>query len=74
MGGNKLLEARRGHAPFLAGVSVGWNCLGKCSLDYSLPCHAGLAGDGRRCLWGWLGGEESLCELYSPASFPVTLG
>lgn len=72
MGGDELLEARRGHAPSLAAVSVGWSCLGKCSwVTHARWC---LAGDGRQCLWGWLGGEESLCDLYSPASFPAPLG
>lgn len=58
LGGYKLLKARRGHAPFLAALSVGCNSLGKCSTDYSLPGDAlplAVAGDGRRCLWEWLG-------------------
>lgn len=78
MGGNKLLEARRGHAPFLAVVSVGCNSLGKCSMDYSLPGDAlphwlwlGMADSA--CGGGWEG-ESPWCDLYSLASFPAPLG
>lgn len=76
MGGNKLLEARKGHAPSLAGVSLGLKCLGKCSMDYSLPgddlpLWLGMA-DGA-CRDGWEG-KSPCCVLYSLASFPVPQG
>lgn len=74
MGGTELLEARRGHAPFLAAVSLGWSCLGKCSMDSSLPVMP-------CCAWAWhtvpvgfLGGEESLLWVVQPGLLPCSPG
>lgn len=78
MGGNKLLEGRKGRTPSLAAVSLGLNCSGKCSMDYSLPgddlplwlrleMADGACGDGGE-------GKSPCCELYSLASFPVPPG
>lgn len=53
MGGNWLLEARRGRVPLLAAVRLSWSCSGKCSMDYSLPGDALPGHSDGACGVGW---------------------
>lgn len=38
------------------------------------PAALAAAGDGRRCLWGWWGGEESLLWVVQPGLLPSSPG